>query len=276
MEKIVPLPGSTVRGPLGVAGLPRLWLKRILAISDLLPEGYTDGYSGTSRIVIDGIGLDPQATLAKLSTQPPYLEFEWWIREHARGFEPAAVDATNAAVRARASTLTHALRDWSRVHEQVTAARSAAKPTIVPAISSQSSGPLGLQHLPRLWLKATLAATGALFDGWKSGAPSPFDVWFARAADISLEATVAHIGATLPAYPEFERWFAATASRVSPAEIERQNAEMVLRQKPDVIAAEERALLGIADPTYAPSIELNDLVDWHQLHAMATLRRAGT
>ena len=27
MEKIVPLPGLSVKGPLGVAHLPRLWLK---------------------------------------------------------------------------------------------------------------------------------------------------------------------------------------------------------------------------------------------------------
>ncbi len=275
MEKIFPLPGSTVSGPLGVAHLPRLWLKRVLAVSDLLPDGYSDGHSGASRIVIDGIGLDPQATRETLSMQPSYLEFERWVREHARGFEPAAVEATNAAVRAHGSALTHALRDWSRVHAQVIAPRRVAKPTIVPAISSQSCGSLGLQHLPRLWLKATLAATGTLFEGWKSGTPSAFDAWFARAAGISLEATVAHIGATLPAYPEFERWFAATAAHVSPVEIERHNAEMALRQKPDAIATEERALLGITDPTYAPSIEINDLVDWHALHAMATLRRAG-
>jgi hypothetical protein len=44
------------------------------------------------------------------------------------------------------------------------------------------------------------------------------------------------------------------------------NAVMAIRTKPDHIAAEERAALGIVDPTYNLSREMNDLVDWLELH----------
>ncbi|MGZ4964624.1 MAG: DUF5069 domain-containing protein, partial [Limisphaerales bacterium] len=38
--------------------------------------------------------------------------------------------------------------------------------TIVPLISSGVAGPLGVLHLPRLWLKASLEACGKLAPGY--------------------------------------------------------------------------------------------------------------
>src|ERR1700735_4828787 len=83
MESIVPLAGPMVKGPLGVAHLPRLWLKAVLASANALPDGYRTGYDGTDKIALDGVGLDPQATFAYLETQPAYMAFEVWLREHA-------------------------------------------------------------------------------------------------------------------------------------------------------------------------------------------------
>ena len=37
---------------------------------------------------------------------------------------------------------------------------------IVPLVSSGTAGPLGVVHLPRLWLKLSLAAAGALPEGY--------------------------------------------------------------------------------------------------------------
>ena len=37
---------------------------------------------------------------------------------------------------------------------------------IVPLISSDATGPLGIKHLPRLWTKLTLGAAGRLFPGY--------------------------------------------------------------------------------------------------------------
>ena len=42
---------------------------------------------------------------------------------------------------------------------------------IVPTIPSGVAGPLGVVHLPRLWLKALLAGTGQLAEGYKDIGP---------------------------------------------------------------------------------------------------------
>ena len=40
---------------------------------------------------------------------------------------------------------------------------------IVPVLSSSVMGPLGVKHLPRLWLKILLHACGRLPDGYRHG-----------------------------------------------------------------------------------------------------------
>jgi hypothetical protein len=42
-------------------------------------------------------------------------------------------------------------------------------PTHVPLISTRTKGPLGLVHLPRLWLKMRLSAKGQLAEGYRAG-----------------------------------------------------------------------------------------------------------
>jgi hypothetical protein len=292
MEKIVPLTSAPVKGPLGVAHLPRLWLKCVLAAAGAAPEVYHTGYAGSNQTVIDGLGLDADATLAYLATRPSYMQFEAWVREHAGKLDAAAIAAVNAdidaqqkpvdnAAKARAfvglgdanergSSLLNALDDWATVHADVKARRGTAIQPIVPAVSSQSVGPLGLMHLPRFWMKATLAAADALYDTWNSGAKSGFDVWFCETIGIDLEAAKAHVDAELPTYLEFEVWVKSHATHLSAAEIAAHNVAMRARQKPAEVAARERALLGITGrPEYQPSIELNDLVDWHTIHEQA-------
>jgi hypothetical protein len=290
MEKIVPLTGPTVKGPLGVAHLPRLWLKCVLAAAGLAPEAYHTGYAGSNQTVIDGLGLDADATFAYLATGPSYAQFETWVREHASRLDAASIAGVNAAIDAqqkpadnaaaarafvglsdpneRHSALLNALDDWATVHADVKARRGTKIQPIVPAVSSQSVGPLGLMHLARFWMKATLASTDALYDSWNSGAKSGFDVWFCGAIGVDLDTAIAHIAAELPTYLAFEAWIVANATHVSPAEISAHNAGMRKRQKPAEVAARECALLGIErPPDYRPSIEINDLVDWHVLHA---------
>jgi hypothetical protein len=270
MQTIVPLADSSVRGPLGVAHLPRLWMKRLLHASGRLHDGYRTGSTGRDGTLLAHIGLDPAATFDVLDTRPTYLAFESWVRSHAT-LDEATVRTANAATatseQQRTTVLRNALEDWTIVYR---AAVAGALEPIVPAISSQSAGPLGLQHLPRFWLKALLHATGALYDGWKSGPASGFDTWFAGVVEIDVAEAVDRVRTTLPAYLDFERWFAANARNVSPDAIARVNHDMAVREKPEPIAAAERAVLGIDDPTYRLSREINDLVDWHTLHGIVT------
>jgi hypothetical protein len=290
MEKIVPLAGPTVKGPLGVAHLPRLWLKCVLAAAGVAPEVYHTGYAGSNKTVIDGLGLDRDATFAYLATRPSYAAFETWVRENAGRLDATAIAGVNAAIDAqqkpvdnaaaarafvglsdpneRHSALLNALDDWATVHADVAARRGTKIQPVVPAVSSQSVGPLGLMHLPRFWMKATLASVDALYESWNSGAKSGFDVWFCGAIGLDLETALAHVRAELPTYVAFEAWVAANATHVSPAEVPAHNAAMRERQKPAEVAARECALLGIErSPDYRPSIEINDLVDWHTIHA---------
>jgi hypothetical protein len=42
---------------------------------------------------------------------------------------------------------------------------------LIPIISSQTTGPLGVAHLPRLWTKLTLGFAGQLAEGWDQCGP---------------------------------------------------------------------------------------------------------
>lgn len=288
MDKIVPLPSQLVVGPMKLAHLPRLWLKSLLGAAGLLPEGYIDYYLGSNQSVVDAIGLDPEATFAFLKTKPQYRDFETWVRANAKNLNAESIAASNATIHAQikpadkaaavradvgltddsigSSPLLNALDDWYTVHRAIVANIGKPIQPIVPALSSQSAGPLGLEHLPRLWLKATLNKAGALYDGWKSGEDSGFDQWFSGQVGIDLPAMIAYIHAELPPYLVLESWFAERATNISPEAMAQHNATMEIRVKPDHIAAEERLVLGIDDTSYKLSREMNDLVDWLQLH----------
>jgi hypothetical protein len=288
MRPIVPLTGANVRGPLGVAHLPRLWLKCVLAAGGLLDSVYRTGYDGTNQVLLDGIGLDPYATFAELRTQPAYLPFEAWVRAHATRLDETTTARTNeliatqqkpldnaAAVRARVgvrdasiggAALLNDLDDWHAVYAAVLAGTSDA---LVPAISSQTSGPAGIKHAPRFWLKATLKAHGLLYPGWKSGPESGFDMFFIASLGFDFERAHAYIAGDAPFYLAFERWLLDNAAHVDSASIERHNAAVDARLKPEEVAAVERATLGIDDPSYRLSVALNDLIDWRELHALS-------
>jgi hypothetical protein len=266
MEAIVPLASPVVKGPLGVAHLPRLWLKAILAETGALPDGYRSGYAGTDKVLLDGIRLDPADAFAYLKTGPAYMVFEAWVREHAARLDAVAIEATNVTIGA---PLADAFDDWNSVHAAVVARRGSKMQPIVPAVSSQSIGPLGLMHLPRFWMKATLNGAGVLYEEWRSGLNSPFDVWFCGVIGLDLDAAIAYIHAELPPYAAFEAWAVAHAKHLSAAEVTAHNAAMRVREKPEEVAVRERAFLGMDAPGYRPSVELNDLVDWHTIYVTA-------
>ncbi len=296
MEKLIPLPAQTVYGPLGLMHLPRLWLKVVASSAGVLADGYLDNYLGSNQAIIDAVGLDPDATFAYLKTQPTYMEFEVWVQANAKNLTPESIAASNANIVAQvkpadkaeavrkmvglddasieSSDMLNALDDWYAVHQHVLAHRGKAMPQIVPALSSQTAGPLGLRHLPRLWLKAILESNDALYEGWKSGPASGFDTWFAGATGVDLPAMIAYIHAEQPFYLALEAWFKERAQHISPEQIAAHNDFMPKRVKPDNVAAEERATLGIVGrEDYKLSLEMNDLVDWLQLHEQITAVR---
>ncbi len=100
MARTVPLISSGVAGPLGVLHLPRLWCKVLLGATGNLEEGYDQCGPGYDQMVLDGLGLDREATLAYLTENlPSYPEFEAWVLDQKGGsLDSAAVAELNAAI----------------------------------------------------------------------------------------------------------------------------------------------------------------------------------
>src|SRR5213083_2791285 len=77
--------------------------------------------------------------------------------------------------------------------------------TIVPLISSGVAGPLGVLHLPRLWLKLSLEARGKLAPGYP-GAGKGYDQMVIDALGLNLDAVINFVKTSRPTYPQFEGW----------------------------------------------------------------------
>src|SRR5882672_9794177 len=77
--------------------------------------------------------------------------------------------------------------------------------TIVPLISSGVAGPLGVLHLPRLWLKASLEARGKLAAGYP-GAGKGYDQMVIDGLGLKRDAVLGYIKDSRPTYTQFEGW----------------------------------------------------------------------
>ncbi len=76
---------------------------------------------------------------------------------------------------------------------------------IVPLISSGTCGPLGVIHLPRLWLKASLGATGQLHDDYPACGEG-YDAMVLNGLGLDREAFLNFINEKKPTYFETEAW----------------------------------------------------------------------
>lgn len=100
MAGVVPLISSGVAGPLGVLHLPRLWCKVVLGAKGKLADGYDQCGPGYDQMVLDGLGLDRDATVKYLTENiPSYPEFEKWILDQKGGkLDSNAVAQLNSAI----------------------------------------------------------------------------------------------------------------------------------------------------------------------------------
>jgi hypothetical protein len=100
MNTLVPLISSGVAGPLGVLHLPRFWLKTSLEATGKLAPGYPGCGKGFDQMVLDGIGLQREATLNFIkSSKPTYPQFEGWVKSHATKLDRASIEKLNAAIK---------------------------------------------------------------------------------------------------------------------------------------------------------------------------------
>jgi hypothetical protein len=139
--------------------------------------------------------------------------------------------------------------------------------TIVPLISSGVAGPLGVIHLPRLWLKVSLEARGKLAAGYP-GAGQGYDQMVIDGIGLTRDAVIKFIKDTRPTYPQFEAWVKQNATKLDKGSVEKLNAAIRGYNHDDATRKSILGASGIADDATAAkdAVNLNNLDDWKEFH----------
>lgn len=143
--------------------------------------------------------------------------------------------------------------------------------TIVPLISSGVAGPLGVLHLPRLWLKVSLEQRGKLAAGYP-GVGKGYDQMVIDALGLKKEAVVDFIKSQKPTYPQFENWVKSQPGvKLDKASIEKLNSSIRGYIHDDATRKSILGANGISDDANAPrdAVNLNNLDDWKEFHEAA-------
>jgi hypothetical protein len=141
--------------------------------------------------------------------------------------------------------------------------------TIVPLISSGVAGPLGVLHLPRLWLKASLEARGKLAPGYP-GAGKGYDQMVLDALGLDRQKTLDYIKTSRPTYSQFENWVKQQpGAKVDKASIDKINAAIRGYNHDDATRKGIFDACGYNDQncSYRGAIDLNNLDDWNEFHS---------
>lgn len=141
--------------------------------------------------------------------------------------------------------------------------------TIVPLISSGVAGPLGVLHLPRLWLKVSLEACGKLAPGYP-GAGKGYDQMVIDALKLNREAVIAYIKSNRPTYPQFEAWVKQQPGvKLDKATVDSINGAIRGYNHDDGTRKGILSANGLPDDASAfkDAINLNNLDDWAEFHA---------
>ncbi len=138
---------------------------------------------------------------------------------------------------------------------------------IVPLISSGVAGPLGVIHLPRLWLKVSLEARGRLAAGYP-GAGQGYDQMVIDGIGLTRDAVIKFIRESRPTYPQFEAWVKKHATKLDQGSVDKLNAAIRGYIHDDATRKSILSANGIADDASAPkdAVNLNNLDDWKEFH----------
>lgn len=136
--------------------------------------------------------------------------------------------------------------------------------TIVPLVSSGTAGPLGAIHLPRLWLKLSLAARGALPEGYDECGDG-FDAMTLNALGLDRQKTIDFVRQRKPTYMEFEEWVVANG-KTDRETIEKHNAAIRAYNHNDDLAKEMRHASKIGKDSVKDAVTLNTVEDLDEIH----------
>ena len=139
--------------------------------------------------------------------------------------------------------------------------------TIVPLISSGVAGPLGVLHLPRLWLKLSLESKGKLAPGYP-GAGTGFDQMVIDGLGLKREAVINFIKQKAPTYPQFEAWVKQNGTKLDKSSIEKLNTAIRGYNHDDETRKSVLSANDLPDDAHAPkdAVNLNNLDDWKEFH----------
>jgi hypothetical protein len=140
--------------------------------------------------------------------------------------------------------------------------------TYVPLISSGVAGPLGVLHLPRLWLKVSLEARGKLAPGYP-GVGKGYDTMVISGLGLDPNAVKSFIAEKRPSYPQFESWVRQQPGvRLDKATIYKLNTAILGYIHDDATRKGILSASGLADDgsVNPGAVDLNNLDDWQEFH----------
>ena len=140
--------------------------------------------------------------------------------------------------------------------------------TYVPMISSGTAGPLGVLHLPRLWLKVSLEAAGKLASGYP-GIGQGYDMMVINALGLNADAVKKFITEKKPTYPQFEQWVKAQPGvKLDKGNIDQLNSSIRGYMHADDTRKSILSASGLADDgsAFRDAVNLNNLDDWSEFH----------
>lgn len=278
---IVPIVSSGVPGPLGLNHLPRIWLEGILEATGRIAPGFAGGRPLFDEVLCGTIRLDRTALHAFVRTAPlpDYLGCEAWVEEHATRLDPWAIVQVNNAIgkaqeHGQPLVLADDLRAWRAAADALLASRPGPMEPVVPAISSRTAGPLGVDHVPRMWFKNILKIAGALPIGYRSGrvrmmtrgmahVPNGLDAKTCRVIGLDEYASIAFLDSAIPDYPAYERWVAENARKLDVASVTWHNA---LRENTRHPKATMEKIYAQWDNETDWSYVIDDLIDWRLIY----------
>jgi hypothetical protein len=134
----------------------------------------------------------------------------------------------------------------------------------IPFISSQTTGPLGAAHLPRLWTKLTLGYTDQLAEGWDH-CGTGFDQMTISNLGLDREKVMEFVRTHKPTYVQFEEYVVANG-KTDPETIRKHNAAIAGYNHAPELANDMRQTMGVKDEKLSDAVTLNSLEDLHELH----------
>ncbi|MEK7677899.1 MAG: DUF5069 domain-containing protein [Verrucomicrobiota bacterium] len=140
--------------------------------------------------------------------------------------------------------------------------------TIVPLISSGVAGPLGVLHLPRFWLKASLEARSKLAAGYP-GCGKGYDQMVLDGLGLDRQKTLDYIKNSRPTYPQLEAWIKQQPGvKLDQASVDSLNAAIRGYDHDDDTRRSILSANGLPDDAKAPrdAVNLNNLDDWKEFH----------